>query len=257
MREHRGDTPDEDRALGTIEEGVITRVERYEHDGDVRWDIGYGDCWGISLPDRGVEPKVGDTLTCFGSFGRPVHGHAINGQVLDYRTREQMDAEHQAWVEAHEAKQRAEFEANQAQLDADYECLPPLFKLRIDRFRAANPDFRWKYESYEMLVCTQAALLADWARQQADDSTPGWKERAVQIINDWNRINSAEHDPPYDYAAQKAMVPGWADGHSGNTHDCAVMLAKEALTVAERIPLHHGALSPLVGTADYSEADAP
>lgn len=244
FREHRGDTPDEDRRLGTVEGGVIHRVNLCEFDDEVRWDIGYGDHWGISLPDRGVEPKPGDRLETFGSFGRPVHGYAINGVVFDYRSREEMDAEHKAMVERMDAKRRADFAEKKDDLDREYDALPALFKMRIDRFRDANPDFRWQHEPYEMFVCSQAALLAEWAREQDGDP--------VEAIDAWDRINSKDNDPPYDYQAQLAAVPGWADGHSGNTHGWAVALAKQYLTTRERVPLLPGAMSPILGTADYS-----
>lgn len=244
----RGLTPDEDRALGCIEEGVITKVEPYADGGG--WSLSYGDCMGVGMRDVGTEPKAGDLLTCFGIWGRPIHGQALNGEVLWYSSPEEMDAKHARMVADMDAKARTEFEEHRAQLDDDYQSLPPLFRMRIDRFRAANPDFRWKHESYEMFICTQAVVLGDWALSEA----AGDPEKAVEVIDRWNRINSKENDPPYDYAAQKAAVPGWSDGHSGNTHGCAVMLAKEHVRGSERVPLYPGALSPITGSADYSES---
>lgn len=250
MREDRGLTPAEDEAMGCVEEGTITKVEPYADGGG--WSVSYGDCWGCGVRDVGVEPKVGDHLVTYGRFGRPFHGQAINGVVLWYRSPEEMDEEHRLMVERMNAERRAEFEAKKDELDADYESLPALFRMRIDRFRAANPDFRWEYEPYEMFTCTQAVVLADWARAQADDQTPGWKDRAVAALDAWWSINSAENDPPYDYQAQKDMIPGWGDGHSGNTAGCALMLAKQYLTAAESVAVMPGAMSPIVGTADYS-----
>jgi hypothetical protein len=140
-------------------------------------------------------------------------------------------------------ERRERFAAARGQLDRDYDSLPPLFKLRIDRFRNANPDFRWESESYEMFVCTQAVLLADWAREGTETAA-----EAVAKIEAWDKINSAEHDPPYDYQARLAAVR-----HSGNTHGCAVALAKRHLTSRESVAVMPGALSPLTGTADYAK----
>jgi len=242
----RGRTPEEDQANGWVTEGVIERVEPY---GDGKgWSVTLSDHTGCGVREAGVEPKVGDTLTIYGTFGYSFHGQALNGKLLWYLTPEEEEAERQQWLADHDRKKREEFEANREQLDRDYDSLPPLFKMRIDRFRKANPDFRWESESYEMFVCTQAVVLAEWAREGTH--TP---EEAVAKIEAWNKINSADHDPPYDYRAQVDAVPGWADGHSGNTHGCAVMLAKEYLTTPERIVLEPGALAPLVGTNDYSK----
>lgn len=247
----RGATPEEDRAHGWIEEGIITKVEPY---GDSKgWSVIYGDSMGCGVRDTGLAPKVGDTLTVFGQFGHSFHGQAINGQVIWYLSRAEEEAERQAWLAKRKSDQCAKFEESKERLDRDYDWLPPLFKMRIDRFRAANADFRWQSESYEMFVCTQAVVLADWARSQVDDTQPGWKDEAVAKIDAWDKINSADNDPPYAYKAQIAAVPGWEDGHSGNTHGCAVFLAKEYLTASERVVLQPGALAPLVGTTDYSK----
>jgi hypothetical protein len=244
MSAERGATAAEDDALGCYEEGTITRVDAPTTP-EGSWGISYGDCWGCGLRQGDWTPKVGDHFRVYGRFGRPFHGQALNGRVLWYKTSAEMEADHRAWVDDLHARKRAEFEKARPQLDADYESLPPVLRKRINRFRAANPDFRWEHESYEMFVCTQAALLAAWAEEQSDPAT---------AIDTWNRINSAENDPPYDFAAQVAAVPGWSDGHSSNTHGCAVAIAKTL--VGKRFPeaaaVMPGALAPLVGSADYS-----
>jgi hypothetical protein len=42
-----------------------------------------------------------------------------------------------------------------------------------------------------------------------------------------------------------------ADGHSGNTVGCACLLARLYLTSPEDVARMHGALTPLVGCAEY------
>jgi len=225
----RGNTPTEDDALGCYEEGVITSVDP-NATGDgwyVTWDAG----WTCGMPDKGVEPKVGDVIRTYGRIGRQFHGQALNGQVLWYKTQAEMDAEHRQWVDDLHARKRAEFEARKGDLDFDYAGLPPNFKLRIDRFRRANPDFRWEYEAYELFCCTEAVKIAE-------------RFGTVPAIDAW---------VSKPYAEQKADMPDLGDGHSGNTFGCAVGLAKLHLEHPERVALVHGAMAPLVGTADYSE----
>lgn len=235
----RGTTPAEDEAIGCFTEGTITRVDSPSCPGG-SWSITYADGWGCGLRgDLGAEPKVGDHFRTYGRFGRSFHGQALNGKLLWYKSPAEMDADHAAWIAQHKADQAARFERERSQLDADYEALPWVLRKRIDRFRAANPAFRVEYESYEMFVCTQAVALAEWAGTQTDP---------VAAIDGWK-------DLPYEQQVQS--VPVWSDGHSGNTHGCAVVLAKTLCTSTERAAVMPGAMSPLVGTADYSTRPDP
>jgi hypothetical protein len=184
---------------------------------DVRGSTG---CGVPKLRDDQPTPAVGGRIRIYGSFGRPIRGIAIDGACVFYRTEPMQAEHHRRWVERYHREQHERFERERAQLDADFETLPPLFQHRIARFRAADPDFRWKSEAYEMFCVTQATLLASHFRAQTGDPL-----QAIEAIKQWDKINSAEHDPPYDYQAQEAAVPGWSDGHSGNTHGAAMALA--------------------------------
>ena len=96
--------------------------------------------------------------------------------------------------------------------------------------RRNNPDFRWKYESYEMMCCTQAVLMADKFPNQ-------------ELLKEFKDLN---------YKKQKRMLPGLDEGHSGNSFGCACFLAK--LYVNKRyddIIKMHGALAALVGSKEY------
>lgn len=230
----RMSTPEADEAAGLVETGTITKIGTDE-DGRVV-DITSSNGWSCGYNDggTGVVPKVGDTWTTYGQIGYAFHGVALNGRVLWYLTPEEEEAKRQRELAEMDAKRQADFEANRNQLDRDYDALPPLFKVRIDRFRKANEDFRWKYEGYEMFVCSQAVAFAEWAQ------TP-------EALDAWAQL-------PYD--KQREMCPDMADGHSGNTFGCAVALAREYLTHRERVPLAMGAMAPIVGTADYSEIEA-
>lgn len=235
----RGNTPAEDEAIGCFTEGTITRVDAPSQPGG-SWSITYADGWGCGLRgDLGAEPKVGDHFRTYGRFGRSFHGQALNGRLLWYKSAAEMDAEHAAWLAQHNADRAERFERERPQLDADYHGLPWVLKKRIDRFRAANPNFRVEYESYEMFVCTQAVALAGWAETQTEP---------VAAIDSWK-------DQPYE--VQVESVPEWSDAHSGNTHGCAVALAETLCTSNERAAVLPGALSPIVGTADYAANPAP
>lgn len=212
----RGNTPAEDNELGCFTEGIITEVNG--------WSVIYADRIGCGVRDVGIVPKIGDHLRVYGDMGYQFHG-----RLLWYRTIAEAETERQRQIEETNDGYRARFEKQREQLDADYESLPPTLRLRIDGMRSRNPDFRWKYESYEMFVSTQAALLAEWARMQPDPVA------AVEQFND-----AACKD-------QYEMVDGWSDGHSGNTYGTAVYLARELLTHPERAGLAAAAISPLVG----------
>src|SRR5512146_640677 len=45
-----------------------------------------GWCGFFTFPEDEDFPEVGDTLRIYGSFGRPRHGFAINGKVIQYET---------------------------------------------------------------------------------------------------------------------------------------------------------------------------
>jgi hypothetical protein len=139
------------------------------------------------------------------------------------------DKDQETKVREREAKDKAEFEKNKAKLDAQYQALPEVFQRRIDRFRTNNPDFRWKFEEYEILVCSQAVVIADALK------TP-------EKISSWKSMG---------FKKQKRLVPGLSDGHSGNTFNAACFLATVYLEQPERVLEQHGAMVPLVGCKEY------
>lgn len=186
-------------------------------------------------PPHGIVPKVGDIVREWGrGFGYPVRGMAFfNGtewRVAYYRT-EQEDRDHSAALAIMaEAKREAEFErSGRAELDAKYAALPPIFQRRIDKFRANNPDFRWKYEGYEMFTCEQAVVIADALKTR-------------EAIEAWRDLSWEE---------QRRAVPGLSDDHNGNTFGAACVLAVLYLEHPEGVEQMHGALAPLVGSAEY------
>lgn len=166
---------------------------------------------GFGIPDDGsFEPKPGALAILWGrGLGFPVRGIAIRNpgddqfHVAYYRTeREQREKDRQS-SEAWKANQRAEFEANRAEHDADYDALPAIFKARIDRFREEKPDFRWESEPYEVFCLKQAVVFADALK-------------TLEAVKEFR-------DLPYE--EQRKRVPEMDDGHSGNTFSAACALA--------------------------------
>lgn len=202
-----------------------------------------------AAPPHGIVPKVGDAIRIYGRFGRPVRGIEINGQTVFYRTPAEQQAHQAREVERMKQERRDEFEKERDSLDAQYAALPEVFRERIDRFRANNPDFRWEYESYELFCCTEAVKLARHLNK-----TPGEAKRygALAAHETW-KADKPRWDREWKEQQDIDKAAGLADGHSGNTHGAAVALAYWYLTQPENVAKMHGALSPLVGSESYGD----
>lgn len=234
----------------------------------------------LAWSQRDIEIKVGDEITVYAYLGSRIRGFDLNGERLFYRTDRELELEQELYVERHKREKAEAFAREQPQLDADYEALPDVFKARIDRRRENNPSFREEFESYEMFVCKQAVTMAEWAREEArrgqwtteidefwSNDLTGWKlayppstypsseqppnEPELRALYWWNALNSKAYD--YDYKRCYEVMPGYDEGHSGNTHGAAVLLARLYLTEPQSVPDVAGALSPIVGSAEYGD----
>ena len=114
-------------------------------------------------------------------------------------------------------------------MDSDYDGLPIIFRLRIDKFRNANPRFRVDYECYELFCCMEAVNIAKAVKTK-------------EALDDFCKLA---------YEQQKEIVPDLSDGHSGNTFGMACRLAYWYLNNPDNILKEHGALTPLVGCDAY------
>lgn len=224
-----------------FQEHAIEKVDPAQNGGTYLMFNGHT---GIYCPPMEPAPSVGNTLRLYGrGMGFPVRGILIGedvpaGKALGlvtwrtafYLTTEEHEAKRIADHAESERSQREQFEKEgRAKLDAQYDALPDLFKRRIDKFRANNPDFRWKYESYEMFCCTQAVAFADALK-------------TVDALNAWRAL---------DWKEQREQVPAMDDGHSGNTFGAACALAALYLSRPDDVVRLHGALAPLVGSEEY------
>lgn len=195
------------------------------------WEISREDVGCFYIDSKyGVQPKVGATAKFYGrGFGHVVRGVDIDDKEVYYRTPKEQEALHKQQCAAHNVEQKETFEKNKAELDADYDALPPVFKARIDKFRQNNADFRWKYEGYEMFCCKEA----------------------VKIATAFNTPEAIKEFKEHGWEKQKAVLPGLGDGHSGNTFGAACYLAQLYIVRPNDVVKVHGALAPLVGSEEY------
>jgi len=204
-----------------------------------------------------IKPKVGDIARFYGrGIGYIVRGLDINGRQCYYRTKEQQNAKdaksNADWI----AEQKASFEKNKIKLDEKYQKLFKVFQQRIDRFRANNPDFRWKYESYEIFCCEQAMIIVKAVEERLKRAALKKclnTRRFIKFLPNiklliLNKLNNL----PYE--KQKQAIPEISDDHSGNTFGCSMTLAALYLSdCPHNIVRLHGALSPLVGSEEYGD----
>jgi hypothetical protein len=220
--------------LGHDTEFQEHRITEVTGDPDNGWTISCdGMCFGVP-GNSPIVPEVGRIARFYGrGFGYQVRGLSIESMTglisVFYRTPDEQAEQNRLELLESERQEREKFEANRERLDVTYQSLPAVFQARIDRFRAGNANFRWKFECYEMFCCTQAIAFAEALK------TP-------DAIKQWRKLG---------YDEQRAQVPAMEDGHSGNTFGCACMLAFWFLKEPNIVPKLHGGLTPLVGCEEY------
>jgi len=195
-----------------------------------------GWCFGVNVKKYDIEPKVGmkARFYCKG-LGSPVRGLMLDGKMVFYKTREVKAEEDVHSLIDQYFNQRQEFEKSKTELDTKYNALPDVFQRRIDKFRRNNPDFRWKYESYEMFVCTEAVKIAEALK-------------TVDAIRSWSGVGNLFNMLPYKEPRKQVPI---SDDHSGNTLNMAILLACLYIENPEGVQRLHGALAPLVGSKEY------
>lgn len=233
------------------EESVITEVTEAK---DGEWYSLTMGSSGISIrkaydghSPHGIVPKAGDTLRTYGRLGFVPRGMAINGVLLYWHTPEEEKEVHRLMVEKMQAERREKFEKDKPDLDAQYDALPEIFRKRIDRFRANNPDFRWLFESYELFCCTEAVKLA----------THLGSAEAVEHYCSLTQCSITKEKERWyrEWDEQKTIdkAAGISGDHSGNTHGMMATLAFLYVKEPEFVAKLHGSLSPLVGSWAYGD----
>lgn len=207
------------------EDVIITKVEG----GPGNWIITHSDylCFGGIPKDWKGTPFVGMKARFYGKgLGFSVRGLDLDGQEVFYKTVDEQEEEHRKWIKDKEREDFDRFQRNKDAMDKRVAALPKVFQDRLAKFRANNPDFRWKYEEYELFTCEEAVKIAAHCK-------------TVESVDTF-------HKAPWDH--QKAVV---SDDHSGNTFGMACYLAKLSLAHPEGVVNLHGALAPLVGSEEY------
>lgn len=220
----RGNTPEEDMAIGCFESGRINKISK-SGDG---WSVQYSGIWSVLVKDYGIIPKIGDELTVFGRIGGSFHGMKINDHLLWYRDIEEEKAHNKELFEKLDRERTEKYIKNKLQLDADFEVLPPCFQARIERFRENCPkNFRVEYEDYEIFCCKEAVKLAELCG-------------TAKELEKFGKL-----------PAEEQIEKGLDKGHSGNTAGISLRLAYHYLTNKENVIKEHGAMVPLVGCKEY------
>lgn len=187
--------------------------------------------WSFYLPNKNVQPKIGQTIRCYGhGFGSVVRGMFLDGQKVFYRTVEEQEELHAQHSREIQAKKEQEFAQNKDEMDRQFAALPAVFQRRVQFFRDHCPkNFRVEFERYELFVCSQAVLFAE-------------KFKTVDGIRAFAKAS---------YESQREMLPELDDNHSGNTMGCAITLALHYVNNPENVFYEHGAMVPLVGCVEY------
>ena len=188
--------------------------------------------WSLFVPeDSPVKPAVGMVARFYGrGIGYPVRGLFLDGQRVFYRTEAEQRAQFEADAARRQSEREAEFEAKREETDRRIEALPEDFRRRIYRFQQhGGRKFRVEFEPYELFVCEQAVAIA--SAFTSEEEIEAFREKP--------------------WADKMAAVPALTDQHSGNTFGCSVVLAKAVKRDPTLVTKIHGALTPLVGCAEY------
>jgi hypothetical protein len=266
--------------------GSPSRIESVKEDKGRGWDIGYNGSTHVFLGLDRVSwdrrgwleenpSRVGDEVTVYFHRGSFVLGMDLRGERLWLQSERETNAEQLLRSARYRREKHETFLRQRDDLDAQYEALPVVFKARIDRRRANNPDFREEFESYELFCCTEAVKLAEraefaasvglsdevqefWGDEEklklaAYPSSESWSDPGDDRLR-WLFWTDALNSKAYGYNYKRSVeVTGLSDGHSGNTHGASYSLARLYLVAPERVPDQYGALAPLVGSEAYGD----
>jgi len=196
----------------------------------------------------GFEPKENDEITLHCVQGSTIRGMDLNGERKYYKSDEQLEQEHAAWVENNKTEKEKKFTENKDKMDAQYNSFPDVFKRRIDKFRTNNPNFRVDYEEYELFCCGQALAIANGL-------TNDQHLASIPDASHWVSMTTSDRFTAFDKAKtglKNQVVPEFDGGyHSGNTYGMSMQLAFQYITEPENVVKMHGALATLVGSEEY------
>lgn len=192
---------------------VVTQVYR-EGDRIViqSHESGFG---GVPVNGKTTRIKEGDRLVMETTLGSTVTGlrYADAKSWLYRKSDEQLQREHQVWLDQWEQEKNTLLEDNRQNWMNRETSLPDKYRKRLEHFRNVGKDFEREGWGYELIICELAEMY---------EHNGGVDDEAIMAY-------AGEH------------------GTSGNQHDCAKALAK-----AETLEGFPAGLSPLTGSADYS-----
>jgi hypothetical protein len=222
---------------GQFESHKLERVTAEPSGERPGWSLYFEEGMGIWCPGDlcTQDPVPGETARLYGQgFGYQVRGIVIDGRIYRYQTEDEMDAEHAAFVAEEHAKRQVALEREMPDRDRRRAALPEPFRLRLDGFEQARPDWRRDREVYELFCCEEAALIAGhFANKGADLG-----ER-LGLLHAFRTASTED---------EKAELPGLKyDEHSGNTWGCANCLAEIYLANPDLVPQMHASICPIVG----------
>lgn len=221
------------------EEGALTKV--VEHEDHTGWSCQIGSI-GFVIPRlpvikygsrlrEPVVPEVGDHVRIYGTFGYPIRGIDVRGEVVFWRDDAMADEHHRRTVANMKTQDARRFVCERQRQDTEYAALHPLLKDRIDRFRAEKDDFRQRDEPYEMFCCTEAMKVAEHCKAQRPEDPQGYFEEMVK-----QDAPNGSIDPWWGQLIDAGVV---SQDHTNNTFGGALSLARVLLRheAGERVVL--------------------
>ncbi|PID52190.1 MAG: hypothetical protein CR972_02800 [Candidatus Moraniibacteriota bacterium] len=213
------------------------------------------DGWSFYLDEKwGVSPRIGDIARFYGEgIGRSVRGLDINGVECFYSTKQDYQKQLRTKAEEHEKEMQEQFERDRSNLDERFNKLPHIFQKRIEKFRKNNPDFRWKYEKYELFCCEQAIVIYNAINTKLQQEAKDDGLTVEQYQKKYTmRVKFLFHElSAMSFEEQKEVIPELEDNHSGNTFGTAMKLAFLYTFQPDSVAKLHGAMAPLVGSQEY------
>lgn len=219
------------------------------------WSITTGDgmwLW-VNKEETSVVPKNGQLARYYGRDSH-VRGIDLDGENCRYKTEEQLRNEWKQWKLDQEKREKLAFENGKILLDKYYKQLPTVYKKRFDKFRSNNPDFRWKYENFEMNLCRQSIVVAKFIHEKLES-----KHAIGRIPKKENESYTLSVGQTLDWLfklpTKKMMelIPGYSGDHSGNSLAHLMRLAFVYLTDKDKIVQMRGWLSIIVGSEEFGD----
>lgn len=209
------------------------KIANVEASGERGWFLTFEGGSGIFCTNEhcAQTPQPGETARLYGKgFGYQVRGIVIDGRVYRYLTEAEEEQRRRNWLLEQQNSRQQQLDSERPERDLRRAALPEPFRLRLDGFEAARPEWRREFEAYELFCCEEAARMAE-------------RFKTADALREFNKL---DHDGQKEAAPELRMSE-----HSVNTWGASLNLAVLFLEQPDLVPLQHGALCPLVGCQDY------